>query len=82
MLFRFVWVILAQFVLQPAFAQDHQPIKIGLLRFGTVAWEIDALRHEGLDHKHGIAIIPVEFASNEAAKVSLQTGAVDMIVVD
>ncbi|KLK93641.1 ABC transporter substrate-binding protein [Microvirga vignae] len=82
MLLRVTWFILALTVLGPAKAQDDRAIRVGLLRFGTVAWEIDTVRHHGFDRRHGIAVTPVEFASNEAAKVALQTGAVDMIVTD
>jgi NitT/TauT family transport system substrate-binding protein len=82
MFFRAAWFILSLLVLEPALAQEHQAVKIGLLKFGTVSWEIDTIRYHGLDHRHGIAVTPVEFASNEAAKVALQAGAVDMIVTD
>ena len=82
MLLRITWFILALSVLMPAGAQEERSIRVGLLKFGTVAWEIDTMRHQGLDRRHGIAVAPVEFASNEAAKVALQAGAVDMIVTD
>ncbi|WP_243369201.1 ABC transporter substrate-binding protein [Microvirga solisilvae] len=82
MLFRIAWFIFALVISGPIFAQESHLIRVGVLRFGTVAWEIDTLRHEGLDRKHGIALAPVELASNEAAKVALQAGAVDMIVTD
>jgi NitT/TauT family transport system substrate-binding protein len=82
MLFKIAWFILVLVAFEPAFAQEDQAIRVGVLRFGTVAWEIDTIRHERLDHKHGIVLVPVEFASNEAAKVALQADAVDMIVTD
>jgi NitT/TauT family transport system substrate-binding protein len=82
MLLRITWFILALTVLASARAQEERSIRVGLLRFGTVAWEIDTIRHHGLDRRHNIAVIPVEFASNEAAKVALQAEAVDMIVTD
>jgi NitT/TauT family transport system substrate-binding protein len=82
MFFRAAWFILAVLIFEPVWAQEHQAIRIGLLKFGTVSWEIDTVRHHGLDRKHGIAVTPVEFASNEAAKVALQAGAVDLIVTD
>jgi NitT/TauT family transport system substrate-binding protein len=82
MCLRVAWLILALIVLGPAKAQDDRTLRVGLLKFGTVAWEIDTMRHHGLDRKHGIAVSPVEFASNEAAKVALQAGAVDMVVTD
>ena len=82
MFFRAAWFILTVLIFEPVWAQEHQAIRIGLLKFGTVSWEIDTVRHHGLDRKHGIAVTPVEFASNEAAKVALQAGAVDLIVTD
>jgi NitT/TauT family transport system substrate-binding protein len=82
MLFRIAWLLLALVVAEPALARDGGAIRIGMLRFGTVAWEIDTARRERIDHKHGITLVPVEFASNEAAKLALQVGAVDMIVTD
>ncbi len=82
MLFRAAWFIFAVFILGPAWGQEPQAVRIGLLKFGTVSWEIDTIRHHALDRRHGIAVTPVEFASNEAAKVALQAGAVDLIVTD
>jgi NitT/TauT family transport system substrate-binding protein len=82
MLLRTIWFILCLILLSPATAQEQRSIKVGLLRFGTVGWEIDTIRHHELDRRNGIAVIPVEFASNEAAKVALQAGGVDMIVTD
>jgi NitT/TauT family transport system substrate-binding protein len=82
MLFRIAWFILTLALIVPAGAEENQTIRVGLLRFGTVAWEIDTIRHHSLDRKHGIAVVPTEFASNEAAKVALQAGAVDLIVTD
>src|SRR5690349_18717242 len=82
MLFRAAWFVFVLFTLGPAWAQEGQAVRIGLLKFGTVSWEIDAIRHHDLDRKHGIAVRPIEFASNEAAKVALQAGAVDIIVTD
>jgi NitT/TauT family transport system substrate-binding protein len=57
-------------------------IRIGVLRFGTVSWEIDVIRHHALDAAAQIAIAPVELAAAPAAQVALQSGQVDMIVVD
>jgi NitT/TauT family transport system substrate-binding protein len=82
MLLRIAWFILVLVGFESALAQEGQTIRVGMLRFGTVTWEIDTLRHEGLDRKYGLTLIPVEFVSNEGAKVALQAGAVDMIVTD
>jgi NitT/TauT family transport system substrate-binding protein len=63
-------------------AAPMPPIRIGVLRFGTVSWELDVIRHHGLDAAAHIAIEPMELAAAQAAQVALQAGQVDMIVVD
>ena len=57
-------------------------VRVGTLRFGSVAWELDVLRTHGLDTAAGIAIESVEFAAAQATQVALQAGRVDMIVQD
>jgi NitT/TauT family transport system substrate-binding protein len=58
------------------------PIRVGTLRFGTVSWEIDVIRHHALDAAANIALGSTELATAQAAQVALQSGDVDMIVVD
>lgn len=53
-----------------------------MLEFGTVAWEIAAMRHLGLDAEHGVEIETVPAASPGALNVALQAGRVDLIVSD
>ena len=59
-----------------------QSIRVGLLKFGTVAWEIETIARHRLDRARAITVTAVEFATNEAAKVALQADAVDVIVTD
>jgi NitT/TauT family transport system substrate-binding protein len=57
-------------------------VRVGVLRFGTVAWELDVIRRHGLDAAEGIAIVATEFAAAQATQVALQAGAVDVTVQD
>lgn len=57
-------------------------IRIGVLRFGTVSWELDVLRRHGFDTAAGVAIEPIEYAAAQATQTALQAGTVDMVVVD
>jgi NitT/TauT family transport system substrate-binding protein len=66
----------------PLRAASLPAVRVGVLRFGTVSWEIDVIRHHGLDAVAGIAVEPVELAAAQAAQVALQAGQVDAIVVD
>jgi NitT/TauT family transport system substrate-binding protein len=66
----------------PAVAQEAVPIKVGVLKFGTVNWELDVVQHHRLDRAEGIAVEMLPLASNQATTVALQADAVDMIVSD
>ena len=57
-------------------------LRLGVLRFGTVAWELDVIRRHGFDAANGVAIDGKEFASAQATQVALQAGAVDVSVQD
>ncbi len=59
-----------------------EPVRVGVLKFGTVAWELEVIKHHGLDRKAGFELEVVPFASTQATKVGLQAGALDVIVSD
>lgn len=57
-------------------------IRIAVLKTGTVNWELDVIRTNGFDKKHGFTLEVTEVANNEATRVALQAGDVDMITSD
>ena len=65
-----------------ACAQSLGTVKVGVLEFGTVNWELDVIRHHGLDKQHGFTLEVQGFGSGEATNVALQGEAVDAIVDD
>jgi NitT/TauT family transport system substrate-binding protein len=75
-------VALAAACLLTAATAQAATLKLGVLKFGTVAWEMEVIRQQGLDARHGITIETVELASNDAGRIALMSGAVDMIVSD
>jgi NitT/TauT family transport system substrate-binding protein len=66
-------------VQQPALAGS---IKVGVLKFGTVNWELDVIKANGFDKAEGLDLEIVDLASTGAITVALQAGAVDVIVTD
>jgi NitT/TauT family transport system substrate-binding protein len=68
--------------LAAAEATAAENIRIGVLKFGTVNWEIDTILHNKLDEANGIKVEMVVLASNDATKIALQAGEVDIIVSD
>lgn len=65
-----------------ALAAEPAPLRIGVLKFGTVSWELDVIRQHKLDARHGVALQVVELANKDATAIALQGGAVDVIVTD
>ncbi|RLP24473.1 ABC transporter substrate-binding protein [Mesorhizobium sp. YM1C-6-2] len=57
-------------------------VRIGTLKFGTVSWELDTIRHHRLDVANGIELDIAYFAGEDATNVALQAGGVDAIVTD
>jgi NitT/TauT family transport system substrate-binding protein len=66
---------------RPAIA-DPVTIRVGVLEFGTVNWELDTIRHHGLDANHGIDLEVVGLAGRDATSLALRSGEVDAIVID
>lgn len=63
-------------------AHDIPELRVGVLEFGTVDWEIDTVQRLDLASKHGIRLELVPLASENAMKVALLSGSVDLIVSD
>ncbi|MEO3998298.1 ABC transporter substrate-binding protein [Mesorhizobium sp. CAU 1732] len=57
-------------------------VRIGVLKFGTVSWELDTLKYHRFDAASGIDLDVVYFAGEDATNVALQAGEVDVIVSD
>ena len=58
------------------------PLRVGVLEFGTVNWELEVIQSRELAKKRGIDLQIVPLASGDASTVALQGGSVDMIVSD
>lgn len=68
-------------VFSPSIA-DEKTLNIGLLKFGSVNWEINIIEKNNLDKKNNVVIKKKFFATKNAAAIALQGNAVDMIVTD
>ena len=53
-----------------------------MLKFGTVNWEIDTIIHNKLDEANGFKLEMVVLASNDATRIAIKAGEVDVIVSD
>jgi len=73
---------LALTVVSAATSLAEDSLRLGILKFGTVAWELDTIRHHGLDRAEGLNLQVTGFASKQAAAIAFQGGEVDAIVSD
>ena len=79
---RFLFLLLCLFCLtgNPVMAAENSRIRLGVLAFGTVNWELTALQQARLLDPRLLQI--QKLASPQAGKIALQSGSVDMIVSD
>lgn len=63
-------------------AADLGTIRVGVLEFGTVNWELDVIKHHGLDAERGFELDVQGYGSGQATNIALQGGAVDAVVDD
>ena len=76
-----VFILLSMlFFSLPCFAQET--VKVGVLKFGTVNWLIDVIKHHQLDKKNGFTLAVTQLSSKNASTLALQSKAVDIIVSD
>jgi len=61
---------------------DTQMVRVGVLKFGTVNWELKAMKHHGLDKANGFELEIVPFAGGDATRIALMGGEVDVVVSD
>lgn len=63
-------------------ANEKPVIRLGVLAFGTVNWELAAMQQSLTTGSEGYQLQVTKMANPQAGKIALQSGAVDMIVAD
>ncbi|WP_246252357.1 ABC transporter substrate-binding protein [Parasulfitobacter algicola] len=71
----------AAILLLPASAETPT-LRAAVLKFGTVNWELDVIKHNGLDTQNGFTLDVQGLGGGAAAKVAFQGDAADVIVSD
>ncbi len=67
---------------QQLYADTLPVVRAAVLQFGTVNWELDVIKHHGLDRKYSFTLEVLPLGSTSAVNVALQGGAADIIVND
>ena len=77
---KFKIVFLLCFLSTFLFSNDK--LKVGVLAFGTVNWELQVMQMNAIASKHGLELDIKKLPSKHAVAVAFNAGAVDMIVTD
>jgi NitT/TauT family transport system substrate-binding protein len=82
MISRLRILVMLCLVVGTAPARAAETLRIGLQTTGTFAWQLDVIRRHGLADSAGLDLKISQFASPEAGKLALNSGSVDVAVVD
>lgn len=63
-------------------ADSFPIVNVGVLKYGTVNWEMAVIKHHQLDKKHHFNLKVTSLSSKNASAVALQSKAVDIILSD
>ena len=63
----------------PIFSKE---LKIAVLKFGSVNWELDVLEHHGLNKQFQLNLKRVQMTNKDAAAIAFLSGSVDIFVTD
>lgn len=75
-----VWLMVLASAAPGVYAADS--VRVGVLKFGTVNWELDTVIHNGYDRKNGLTVTLVPFANKQATPIAFFNDSVDMFVSD
>ena len=81
-LIRAIAVMCVMFCAPLVIAAESNVVRVGVLKFGTVNWELKSMQHHGLDTANGFELEIVPFAGGDATRIALLGGEVDVIVSD
>ena len=61
---------------------NSDDLKIAVLRYGSVNWELDVLHHHNLHKKFNLDLKKVQVTNKDAAAIAFLSGTVDIFVTD
>ncbi len=75
-------ILILYFFILISFRSEANELKIAVLKFGSVNWELDVLTHHELDKKLNLNLKTVQMTNKDAAAIAFLSGAVDIFVTD
>ncbi|MBF96729.1 MAG: hypothetical protein CFH34_00253 [Alphaproteobacteria bacterium MarineAlpha9_Bin4] len=82
MIFRFKKYYIILFLVLVSLKGTSNDLRIAVLKFGSVNWELDVLKYHGLDKKYDLNIKKIQMTNKDAAAIAFLSGSVDIFVTD
>ncbi|MEE9424331.1 MAG: ABC transporter substrate-binding protein [Methylococcales bacterium] len=82
LLVRLLIPLLLFFNVSTTQATEAFPIKIGVIAFGTLQWELTVIQQQGLDKAANLKLNLITLANPQAGKIALHAGTVDIGIAD
>jgi NitT/TauT family transport system substrate-binding protein len=79
---RHLLILTALVFTSTAWSNDLPTIRLGALAYGTVNWELDTIKNNKLDEKHGFALEVVPMGGGSASDIAFLGGEIDVMVSD
>ena len=77
-----IWLMCLGLFSSLGICTEKTTIRIGVMASGTLAWELATLKNEALLENADFDLQPITLANQQAGKVALQAGSVDVIISD
>ncbi len=74
--------LVAMLLVSPPVLAETPVLRVAAQKSGTVSWELETIRAEGLDAANGFTLRVIDVAPGPAGQIALQGGEADAIVTD
>ena len=79
---RSLFIVAALFLCSTSWSKELPTIRLGALAYGTVNWELDTIKNNKLDEKHGFKLDIVPMGGGSASDIAFLGGEIDVMVSD
>jgi len=81
-MFRSLFITITLFFSTIVWSKDLPTIRLGALEYGTVNWELDTIKNNKLDEKHGFKLEVIPMGGGSASDIAFLGGEIDVMVSD
>ena len=80
--FKILLILATLLFTSASWGDDLPKVRLGALEYGTVNWELDTIKNNKLDEKHGFILEVVPMGGGSASDIAFLGGEIDVMVSD